>query len=110
MRRCVLPPAGPPAVHGNRPGDVLLVPGYGGSTTALDQLAGKITAAGGRATVHDLVVIKTLARRSRGGQDGHSIHFAQAPDNGTITGGSLGRFGGADKRGSRLSSGDLFAV
>jgi alpha-beta hydrolase superfamily lysophospholipase len=54
MKRCVLLPAGPPAVHGSRPGDVLLVPGYGGSTTALDQLAGKITAAGGRATVHDL--------------------------------------------------------
>jgi triacylglycerol lipase len=36
---------------GSRPGDVLLVPGYGGSTTALDQLAGRITAAGGHATV-----------------------------------------------------------
>jgi pimeloyl-ACP methyl ester carboxylesterase len=35
----------------SRPGDVLLVPGYGGSTTALDQLAGRITAAGGHATV-----------------------------------------------------------
>jgi triacylglycerol lipase len=34
-----------------RPGDVLLVPGYGGNTAALDQLAGRITAAGGRATV-----------------------------------------------------------
>jgi len=42
-----------PADEG-RPGDVLLVPGYGGSTTALDALAGRITAAGGsgfRATV-----------------------------------------------------------
>ena len=35
----------------NHPGDVLLVPGYGGSTTVLDQLASKITAAGGRAIV-----------------------------------------------------------
>jgi triacylglycerol esterase/lipase EstA (alpha/beta hydrolase family) len=35
----------------SRPGDVLLVPGYGGSTAALGQLAGRITAAGGRATV-----------------------------------------------------------
>jgi triacylglycerol esterase/lipase EstA (alpha/beta hydrolase family) len=34
-----------------RPGDVLLVPGYGGSTTALGELAGRITAAGGHATV-----------------------------------------------------------
>ena len=40
-------PAVPPADAG-RPGDVLLVPGYGGSTTALDVLAGRITAAGGR--------------------------------------------------------------
>jgi triacylglycerol lipase len=39
-------PAVPPADAG-RPGDVLLVPGYGGSTTALDVLAGRITAAGG---------------------------------------------------------------
>jgi pimeloyl-ACP methyl ester carboxylesterase len=47
------PPAVLPADEG-RPGDVLLVPGYGGSTTALDALAGRITAAGGsgfRATV-----------------------------------------------------------
>jgi triacylglycerol lipase len=36
---------------GARPGDVLLVPGYGGSTTALGQLAGRIAAAGGHATV-----------------------------------------------------------
>jgi len=46
--------AGQPAVlpaSGSRPGDVLLVPGYGGSTTALDQLAGRITTAGGHATV-----------------------------------------------------------
>lgn len=40
-----------PAANENRPGDVLLVPGYGGSTTALDRLAGRITAAGGRAVV-----------------------------------------------------------
>jgi pimeloyl-ACP methyl ester carboxylesterase len=46
--------AGSPAVSSadkNHPGAVLLVPGYGGSTTALDQLAGKITASGGRAIV-----------------------------------------------------------
>src|SRR5437588_7029870 len=35
----------------SRPGDVLLVPGYGGSTAALDQLAGRIAAASGHATV-----------------------------------------------------------
>ena len=39
-------PAVPPAAVG-RPGDVLLVPGYGGSTTALDVLAARIRAAGG---------------------------------------------------------------
>ena len=39
-----------PADDGH-PGDVLLVPGYGGSTTALGRLAGRITAAGGHATV-----------------------------------------------------------
>ena len=38
-------PAVPPADAG-RPGDVLLVPGYGGSTTALDELAGRIATAG----------------------------------------------------------------
>ena len=40
-----------PAADAGRPGDVLLVPGYGGSTTALGSLAGRITAAGGHATV-----------------------------------------------------------
>src|SRR3984893_1293502 len=43
----------PPADDG-RPGDVLLVPGYGGSITALGELAGRIAAASGsgfRATV-----------------------------------------------------------
>jgi triacylglycerol lipase len=46
--------AGQPGVlpaDDSRPGDVLLVPGYGGSTAALGQLAGRITAGGGRATV-----------------------------------------------------------
>ena len=46
--------AGGPAITSadeNHPGDVLLVPGYGGSTTALDQLAGKISASGGHAIV-----------------------------------------------------------
>jgi pimeloyl-ACP methyl ester carboxylesterase len=46
-------PGVPPGDDG-RAGDVLLVPGYGGSTTALDALAGRIAAAGGspvRATV-----------------------------------------------------------
>ncbi len=44
--------AGSPAVlpaDENRPGDVLLVPGYGGSTTALGALAGRIAQAGGPA-------------------------------------------------------------
>ena len=40
-----------PAADDSRPGDVLLVPGYGGSTAALDVLAGRIAAAGGHATV-----------------------------------------------------------
>jgi triacylglycerol esterase/lipase EstA (alpha/beta hydrolase family) len=43
-----------PPADGSRPGDVLLVPGYGGSTTALGELAGRIAAASGsgfRATV-----------------------------------------------------------
>jgi triacylglycerol lipase len=45
---------GAPAVtsaNENRPGDVLLVPGYGGSTTALDGLAARIGAAGRTAIV-----------------------------------------------------------
>ena len=48
---------GQPGVPGpdeNRPGDVLLVPGYGGSTTALGQLAERITAAGRHAVVVQL--------------------------------------------------------
>jgi len=40
----------PPAAEG-RPGDVLLVPGYGGSTAALDGLAARIRAAGHAAIV-----------------------------------------------------------
>ena len=47
-------PAVPPA-DDSRPGDVLLVPGYGGSTTALDALAGRI-AAGDGSRVHATVV------------------------------------------------------
>jgi hypothetical protein len=47
-------PAVPPADDG-RPGDVLLVPGYGGSTIALDALAGRIAAAGGSG-LHPTVV------------------------------------------------------
>jgi triacylglycerol lipase len=43
--------AGSPAVSADRPGDVLLVPGYGGSTTALDVLAARIRTAGRTATV-----------------------------------------------------------
>ena len=40
-----------PAADENRPGDVLLVPGYGGSTTALYALADRIRAAGRTAIV-----------------------------------------------------------
>jgi triacylglycerol esterase/lipase EstA (alpha/beta hydrolase family) len=40
-----------PAADTSRPGAVLLVPGYGGSTTALDVLAGRIAAAGGHPVV-----------------------------------------------------------
>jgi triacylglycerol lipase len=46
LRALARPPAVPSADAG-RPGDVLLVPGYGGSTIALDALAGRIAAAGG---------------------------------------------------------------
>ena len=52
--RALAGPPGIPAPGGHRPGDVLLVPGYGGSTTALDQLASRITAAGGHAIVVQL--------------------------------------------------------
>jgi triacylglycerol lipase len=43
--------AGPPQ---NRPGPVLLVPGYGGSTSSLDSLASQIQATGRTATVLNL--------------------------------------------------------
>jgi triacylglycerol lipase len=49
--------AGPPAVASadrDHPGDVLLVPGYGGSMTALDVLAARIRSAGRKATVVQL--------------------------------------------------------
>lgn len=41
----------PVASAGDRPGDVLLIPGYGGSTGSLDVLAGRIRATGRIATV-----------------------------------------------------------
>jgi len=40
-----------PSADENHPGDVLLVPGYGGSTGALDAMAARISAAGGHAIV-----------------------------------------------------------
>jgi alpha-beta hydrolase superfamily lysophospholipase len=46
--------AGSPAVtiaNEDHPGDVLLVPGYGGSMTALDVLAARIRSAGRAVTV-----------------------------------------------------------
>jgi triacylglycerol esterase/lipase EstA (alpha/beta hydrolase family) len=43
-----------PAADAGRPGDVLLVPGYGGSTSALNALAGRIRSAGGTPTVVEL--------------------------------------------------------
>jgi triacylglycerol lipase len=46
-------PGQPEAVPG-RPGDVLLVPGYGGSTTSLDELAARIRETGRTATVVQL--------------------------------------------------------
>jgi triacylglycerol lipase len=46
--------AGLTSADRNRPGDVLLVPGYGGSTTALDSLAARIRATGGHAIVVQL--------------------------------------------------------
>jgi pimeloyl-ACP methyl ester carboxylesterase len=53
----VLALAGSPAVTAadqDHPGDVLLVPGYGGSMTALDVLAARIRSAGRKATVVQL--------------------------------------------------------
>jgi triacylglycerol lipase len=53
----VLSAAGNPPLPGagaGRPGDVLLVPGYGGSTTALDVLASRIRKAGGAPIVVQL--------------------------------------------------------
>jgi len=47
----VLLPRGEPQPAAGRPGSVLLVPGYGGSTTSLDELAARIRAAGRTATV-----------------------------------------------------------
>ncbi len=44
-------PRGEPEPVAGRPGTVLLVPGYGGSTTSLDQLAARIRAAGRTAVV-----------------------------------------------------------
>lgn len=46
--------AAPAAAAGNKPGDVLLVPGYGGSTGSLDVLAAKIRATGRIAIVTHL--------------------------------------------------------
>lgn len=43
-----------PSADDSRPGDVLLVPGYGGSTTALDVLASRIRKAGGTPIVVQL--------------------------------------------------------
>ncbi len=77
--------AGPPAVHGHRPGDVLLVPGYGGSTAALDQLAGKITAAGGRATVVRLAGDGTGDLQQQAGVLNGYVNQALAAGSGPVT-------------------------
>jgi pimeloyl-ACP methyl ester carboxylesterase len=47
----LLAPGGEPAPAAGRPGAVLLVPGYGGSTGSLDQLAARIRATGWTAVV-----------------------------------------------------------
>jgi pimeloyl-ACP methyl ester carboxylesterase len=47
-------PRGQPQAVPGRVGDVLLVPGYGGSTTSLDELAARIRSAGRSATVVQL--------------------------------------------------------
>jgi triacylglycerol lipase len=47
-------PRGQPQAAPGRVGDVLLVPGYGGSTTSLDELAARIREAGRTATVVQL--------------------------------------------------------
>jgi triacylglycerol lipase len=50
----VLVPRGEPTAIPGRPGAVLLVPGYGGSTTSLDELAARIRGTGRTATVVQL--------------------------------------------------------
>lgn len=47
----ILAPRGEPEPAAGRPGTVLLVPGYGGSTAALDQLAARIRSTGRTAVV-----------------------------------------------------------
>jgi hypothetical protein len=51
------------------------------------------------------IFTKILTKRSRAGQGGHLIYFAQTPNNGTITIGSQGTCDAAQMSGSQLSSG-----
>ena len=50
------------------------------------------------------IFTKIPTKRSRAGQGGHLIYFAQTPNNGTITTGSQGTYAPAQMSGLHLSS------
>jgi len=105
----------PQAVPG-RPGVVLLVPGYGGSTASLDQLAARIRAAGRTATVVQLAGDGTgdlnVQARVLNGYVNHAIGAGSGPV--TVIGYSAGGvvawlwyadYGGASRAGRIITLG-----
>jgi len=79
--------AGPdvPGPDEHHPGDVLLVPGYGGSTTALDALAARIAAAGGHAVVVQLAGDGTGDLQVQAGVLNGYVNRALAAGSGPVT-------------------------